>query len=55
MIKILLGSENKSKKEAIKIALEEVGINDYEIISVKVDSKVSSKPINEETLIGSKK
>lgn len=54
MIKILLGSENKSKKEAIKIALEEVGINDYEIISVKVDSKVSSKPINEETLIGSK-
>ena len=54
MIKILLGSENKSKKEAIELALNKIGIRDYSIISVKVDSKVSSKPINKETLIGAK-
>lgn len=54
MIKIILGSNNKSKKDSIEIALEELGIYDYEITSVAVDSKVSSKPINEETLIGAK-
>lgn len=54
MIKILLGSNNQSKRNTIEIALEEIGIFNYEIISVAVDSKVSSKPINEETLIGAK-
>lgn len=51
-IKIILGSKNNSKKEAIKLALNELGISDVNIISLEVDSHVSSKPINEETLIG---
>lgn len=54
MIKIILGSNNKSKINAIEIALDELGISSYKIKSIGVDSKVSSKPINEETLIGAK-
>jgi len=52
MIKIFLGSKNISKKETIELALKELNINDFKIITVEVDSHVSSKPINEETLIG---
>lgn len=33
-------------------SLKVLGINDYEIESIEVNSHVSSKPINEETLIG---
>ena len=54
MIKIILGSNNKSKRNSIEIALREIGISSYEIISIAVDSKISSKPINEETLVGAK-
>ncbi len=51
-MKIILGSKNKSKKEAIELALNELDINDFEIDSLEVDSHVSSKPIDEETLVG---
>lgn len=51
-MKIILGSKNKSKKEAIEIALNRLCIVDFEIISIEVDSHVNSKPINEETLVG---
>lgn len=49
---IILGSKNNSKKDSIVIALNELGITDYNITCIEVNSEVSSKPINEETLIG---
>jgi inosine/xanthosine triphosphatase len=52
MIKVILGSTNKSKKASIEKAFNDLGIFEYEIVSVPVDSKVSSKPIDEETLVG---
>ncbi len=51
-MKIILGSNNLSKKNSITLALNELGIPDYEIICVGIDSNVSSKPIGDETLIG---
>lgn len=51
-MKIILGSKNKSKKEAIEVALNKLNISDYEIESVEVSSHVSSKPLNDETLLG---
>ncbi len=51
-MKIILGSKNKSKKSAIEIALNSLNITDYEIESVEASSHVSSKPINDETLLG---
>jgi inosine/xanthosine triphosphatase len=52
MIKIVLGSTNKSKKAAIEKALNALDFFEYEILCIPVDSKVSSKPIDEETLMG---
>ena len=49
-MKIILGSNNISKKNSIILALNELNIIDCEIICVGIDSNVSSKPINEETL-----
>ncbi len=51
-MKIILGSENKSKIDSIALALENLNIHDFEIIFLSVPSHVSSRPINEETLIG---
>ncbi len=51
-MKIVLGSKNKSKEEAIELALNTLNITDYGIESIKVPSHVSSKPINDETLLG---
>ncbi len=51
-MKIILGSKNKSKKEAIAIALNSLNIGDYEIEVVEVSSHVSSKPLNNEILFG---
>ncbi len=51
-MKILLGSENPGKKLALEKALEKLGIVEYEIITVKVDSGVSSKPIDSEIIRG---
>ena len=53
-MKIILGSKNLSKKRSIEIALTELGITDYTISCIDVPSKVSSKPIDEEILIGAK-
>ncbi len=49
---IILGSKNKSKRESIAIALDSLNISDYEIESVEVPSFVSSRPMNEEILLG---
>ena len=49
---IVLGSKNDSKKRSIEIALTELGITDYTISCIDVPSRVSSKPINEEILLG---
>ncbi len=51
-MKIILGSNNISKKKSVMLALSEFGIIDYEIICVGIESNVSSKPINDETLMG---
>ena len=51
-MKILLGSTNVSKQRSILIAMNELGLDDISIIPVNVNSLVSSKPINNETLIG---
>lgn len=51
-IKIILGSKNNSKKEAIELALNKLGISDFEIPSLEADLHVRSKPIDEETLTG---
>lgn len=51
-MKIILGSKNKSKKEAIELAFKKQQIKDFEIQQVEVDSHVSSKPLNEDTIKG---
>ncbi len=53
-MRIVLGSKNKAKKEAIELALKELNISDYEILMLDVNSLVSSKPIDGETLTGAK-
>ena len=53
-MKIVLGSTNVSKQRSISIAMNELGFNNVSIIPVSVDSLVSSKPINEDALIGAK-
>ena len=51
-MKILLSSENPSKKIALEEALIKLNIVDYEIIPFKVDSGVDSKPIGYEIIRG---
>lgn len=51
-MKIVLGSENSSKKQSVILALNELEIFDYEILCINANSMVSSKPINDETLLG---
>lgn len=51
-MKIVLGSMNVSKQRSILIAMNELGFDDISIVPVNVNSLVSSKPLNEETLIG---
>ena len=53
-MKIILGSKNKSKKEAIEFALNRLDISDYTIEMLDVPSHVSSKPLNEEILLGAR-
>lgn len=53
-MKIVLGSTNISKQRSVQIAMDELGFDDISIIPVNVNSLVSSKPINDETLIGAK-
>lgn len=51
-MKIILGSKNNSKKEAVKLAFEKLNYSDLEIAQLEVNSYVSSKPINDEIVIG---
>ena len=49
---ILIGSKNVSKERSIKLALNELGYTVVNTKMIEVNSLVSSKPLNEETLIG---
>lgn len=51
-MKIILTSANPSKKRSLENALVDLGLNDYEITCVKVDSDVPSKPIGYEIIRG---
>ena len=51
-MKIIVGSENISKIKSIRLALEKLNISDVDIIGISVESMVSSKPLNDETLKG---
>ena len=53
-MKIILGSTNESKKRSIQIAMKELDFENIDIESINVNSMVSSKPINDETLVGAK-
>ena len=53
-MKIILGSTNQSKQNSIAIALESLGIDDYEIECISVSSDVSSKPLDDDTLKGAR-
>ena len=44
---IVIGTKSESKINALKMALERLNINDYNIISVKAESAVRDNPINE--------
>jgi len=49
---ILLGTKNPSKKESLKLALQELNIENYEIMSYDVPSLVDSRPIGYEIIRG---
>lgn len=51
-MKILLGSNNPSKRTAVEIALKKMGFDDYEIISYNAPSNTSTKPIGYEIIRG---
>ena len=51
-MKIVLGSENPSKKRSVEQALEELNIKEYEVVCLKANSKVDSKPIGYEIIRG---
>lgn len=53
-MKVKLGSTNQSKKRSVSIALDSLGISDYEIECLEVPSNVSSKPLNDDILQGAK-
>ena len=53
-MKIIVGSENMSKIRSVKLALEELNIKDADINGISVESMVSSKPLNNETLKGAR-
>ena len=53
-MKIIVGSENMSKIRSVKLALEELNIDDADINGISVESMVSSKPLNNETLKGAR-
>lgn len=51
-MKILLGSKNPAKLNALQIALEKLSLNEYEIIPCDVLSNTNSKPIGFEIIRG---
>jgi inosine/xanthosine triphosphatase len=52
-MKVLVGSQNPVKLEAVKEAFSKY-FNEVEVLGIKVNSKVSNQPINEETFQGAK-
>lgn len=51
-MRILLGSNNPSKKRALEIALEKLSLTNFEIIPYGALSSVHSKPIGFEIIRG---
>lgn len=51
-MKIIVGSENVSKIRSVRLAIEKLNIGDVDIVGIPVESMVSSKPLNDETLEG---
>lgn len=51
-MKILLGSKNPSKRNAVEIALKKLGFDEYEIISYDTPSNTHTKPIGYEIIRG---
>lgn len=51
-MKILLGSENPSKLKSIELALNELGITEFNITCLKSESGVSSEPIGYDIVKG---
>lgn len=50
--KILLGSKNPSKKLALELALNDLGIKEYDIVDILALSNVDSRPIGYEIIRG---
>ena len=53
IMKVLVGSQNPVKIEAAKEAFSKY-FDNVEVIGIKVDSKVSDQPVNDETFEGAK-
>lgn len=51
-MKVLLGSKNPSKMNALKIALDKLNLSEYEVISFDAPSDTNSKPIGYEIIRG---
>lgn len=51
-MKVLLGSKNPSKERSLRLAFEQLEINDVDIISLDVKSGVPDKPIGYEIIRG---
>lgn len=51
-MKIIVGSENMSKIRSVRLTLEKLNISNVDIVGISVESMVSSKPLNDETLKG---
>lgn len=49
-MKIILGSQNPSKRRSLELALSELQINDVEIICLDSKFDVNSKPIGYEII-----
>jgi len=53
MTKVLVGSENPVKIKAVEEVFSKY-FDNLEVVAIKVDSKVSSQPVNDETFEGAK-
>lgn len=51
-MKVLLGSKNPSKRNALEIALKKLNFNNFEIISYDAPSSTNTKPIGYEIIRG---
>lgn len=53
-MKVIVGSENPSKIEAVRVAFETLLHDDVTIIGCKANSKVGSKPVDEDIVRGAR-